>query len=393
MADIRPTARELYLARVAAALRLPRDLTAEVTEELATHIADATSDLQAEGLDPDRAEREALARLGNPDELAGGVRRAHQTRRRLLAAAGGGIFAGIRGLAIGYFVAGGLLALASALAMILASIVMSTLQLTTSSYNIGWVGGPIALFAVGYAGHRVPAIVAVRSHRRVEDVRLVVGLAGAVPVAVIALLLIRLPLDLWTVAAMASAPAAFVVGAATAGDRPTLRIPIRAFLAVLVVATAVVLLGYVVTGRWNPVGGGMDEPAPTPDLGLADTIDLPLAIAPTSSGFGAFPVMAEVGWDDPAALAAWSDIRLEAWRVTDEEAWTPLDPAPFLILPATVEDTYATVTTDLPPVTERTWFVLVLTGIGPDDRRYRLADDAPRRVEFVGTGWDWLTTR
>jgi uncharacterized membrane protein len=88
VADIRPSDHELYLARVAAALRMPDTTTQEITEELAAHLADASHALVEAGLTTNQADREALARLGNPEDLANGVRRAHQTRRRLATAIG-----------------------------------------------------------------------------------------------------------------------------------------------------------------------------------------------------------------------------------------------------------------------------------------------------------------
>jgi hypothetical protein len=36
------------------------------------------------------------------------------------------------------------------------------------------------------------------------------------------------------------------------------------------------------------------------------------------------------------------------------------------------------------------WWV-VLTGMGPDGTRYRLSDGRGVKIDFVGTGWDWLT--
>lgn len=85
MTDQRPD-RRAYLASVAARLRLPGPLAEEIIEEVEAHIVDATASLVDDGLAPDRAEREAIARLGDPGELGDGLRRARQTRRRLLSA-------------------------------------------------------------------------------------------------------------------------------------------------------------------------------------------------------------------------------------------------------------------------------------------------------------------
>ena len=91
-----------YLDRMASALVLPAADVAEVRAELTDHIADSVASLEAEGLDAERAIRETLARLGSPVELGRQIRAAHQSTRRLLAGAGGGVFAASGGFVLGW---------------------------------------------------------------------------------------------------------------------------------------------------------------------------------------------------------------------------------------------------------------------------------------------------
>ncbi len=393
MADLRPTDRELYLARVAAALRMPDAATRDITEELAAHLADANDDLVTAGLTADQAEREALARLGNPEDLAGGVRRAHQTRRRLVTAIGPALGATIRGAIVGYIFGAGLMTLASIVALIALSLVASTLHLSLSSFDTGWFGGPIALFVAAYAGHGIPRVVADRSMRRVVDVRLMVGLIGAIGVAIVAWFLVRVSLDPLMVAILAACPAVFLVGAVAATDRPRRRIPIAGFIGILGVATVASLAVAIVTAQWNTDDG---LPAQIiPDIGTsAFEADVPQPASASASSFGGQTIELSAAWDTVADRSAWRDIRAEIWRSGPPADPRLLDAAPVAIVEPTVTDEWASATVNLPLARERTWYRVALTGVAPDGHRYVLSEDSSvHEVDFIGTGWDWLTSR
>ena len=65
------SARDEFLAEVAAQLPLPDDARREVLEELAAHLADSTAELVARGRDSGAAEREAWkGRFGKSDRAA-----------------------------------------------------------------------------------------------------------------------------------------------------------------------------------------------------------------------------------------------------------------------------------------------------------------------------------
>src|SRR5665811_1425301 len=93
----------VYLERMTGTLALPAGDVAEVRAELADHLQDSIATLEAEGFEREAAIREALGRLGPPAELGRQLRAAHQSTRRLLAGAGGGVFAAGGGFVLGYF--------------------------------------------------------------------------------------------------------------------------------------------------------------------------------------------------------------------------------------------------------------------------------------------------
>ena len=67
-----PEEAEAFLAALDGQLGLPGDLRAEVRAELSAHFEDSIAAIEAEGNDRDLAAREAVARMGRPDELTRG---------------------------------------------------------------------------------------------------------------------------------------------------------------------------------------------------------------------------------------------------------------------------------------------------------------------------------
>jgi hypothetical protein len=154
-------------------------------------------------------------------------------------------------------------------------------------------------------------------------------------------------------------------------------------------------------------------------------------VAPAWAYIDGHPVLAEAGgnqgsgvitqavgvWTffDPTSdevaqtLAQFKDVRFEAWRAVRFDAspdipeWIP-DPAysaPYATAPAdfsTVQfgPAHAEVEFDVGSVRTTEWIVFV-TGIGPDGRRYRLNEPEFNlgggwlESSFTGTIWQWLT--
>ena len=172
--------RDAYLASVSARLGLPPDHERDVLEELEGHLTESAAGLVEEGLSPELAERESIARLGDPGELADGIRRARQSRRRLLAAAGAGVTAAVGGVVWGYLLASALAMVAGVLAAVAVTTVLGWLSLS----NSGWASSaqafsiPIALFVPGCVGYRLVTAVAARSARRAVTLRRPIAIAG-----------------------------------------------------------------------------------------------------------------------------------------------------------------------------------------------------------------------
>ncbi len=251
--------RDAYLARVSARLRLPPDHERDVLEELEGHLTEFAASLVEEGLSAELAERESIARLGDPGELADGIRRAHQSRRRLLAAAGAGVTAAVGGVVWGYVLAAGLATVAGALSAIAVSTVLGWLNLSTS----GWANTaqtfsiPIALFVPGCVGYRLVTAVAVRSARRAVTLRRPIAIVGGGILAVGSLFLLRTELDPVGVVSHAAIPIGFVLGAMLAPEAGTpspIRWRWRGVAALILLATAIMIPVSLAGTRIYPAG-------------------------------------------------------------------------------------------------------------------------------------------
>jgi hypothetical protein len=108
-----------FLDAVDAALGLPAEVRAEIRSELTDHLADSVAALEATGLTRAAAVSEALARLGRADDLGHHLRSAHQSTRRLLAGAAGGVWSAGVGVTQGFLATFGLIVLSLGLGVVL----------------------------------------------------------------------------------------------------------------------------------------------------------------------------------------------------------------------------------------------------------------------------------
>jgi uncharacterized membrane protein len=348
-----------YLDRVGDHLRMPDDRRDEVLEEIAAHLDDAIDALMEEGLSIEQAEREAMARLGSPAELGDELRRTHQTTKRLLAAAGGGVWQGVMGGFTGY--------IAAAVWLIPVSLVLTAVvsALASSAGGSGYddVTGlvtaytPFALAGGAFlAGRRAARTVADRAWRRPQAVRVPVGVVGGIILAVLALLV---PADHgWlSIILTLAIPFAFAAGAATFGGRAdgtpwlglrwpsALPTPAATALVVFVAGFAVAISISIAFPGWS--GGIRSDDAwyqlPTAErwstagyLAVADRV----VEAPEGSWWRLAP--ARRGWasvelGDPAQVVArWSDVRIEAWEGASPDRWPMATAAgataPYLVI-------------------------------------------------------------
>lgn len=413
----------IYLDRMSAALRLPAGDVAEVRAELADHLADSIASLQAEGLDTDRAIREALARLGSADELALQLRAAHQSTRRLLAGVGGGVFAGAGGFVLGYL--GGfclLLPVALVLTAVAAFLTVAGVPLpdltggdhtgaTATSLMTAFVSATAAGTATRYA---VRTSAGLSSHAP----RAVAGfwaVALGIAFGALAIFGIRGPQSWPGVAAEMLIPVVAVAAALVRIDRPMPHVGRWAVVCVgVAVLGSVLMLGVASVVTVSGSGPGLPALEATrfdPSVLHFDTVGpaAPAIWLPEGSlsgggwsesdtsgtSLGASFVTAG-GVPPTAALANWHDIRFEAWHMTafDQSGPPAVDThysSPFALQPATVSGVYLTATFHFERMRGAGYWDVFLTGVGPDGVRHLLEDCGGGESVFNGSAWDWMT--
>ena len=394
--------RERYLAELDELLPMPPERRGEVIEEISSHLDGAVANAMERGLSGDSAEEVAQARLGPPARLARELARADQSAWRLLAATGAGVRTGIGQGLYGYLVGGLALYLAFMISVGIGQLVRGWLEAdwNLSMADHGWntflSAGAIAI-GLYFAGRAVPATVSTTSRRMYGDVRRwVVGIVGALAFVVL-VFIIEVPHNWASVVAWVMLPLAFAMGA----HRPNL-LPRRntAPLALIIVAVLLVpLVGLAVAGGGSSSGQPMmiDEPF---DGGISLVGPRWEAEHPVD---GSLIASSGMSGGDGAKLYTWQvaagfeqtgldGLRAEAWR-SDPPGAPHLDPGfdePFAVAPVARDgDTLSAqlTTTDEPGIL---YWELILTGEGPDGKRYVLDSGIGEISTFTGTVWDWI---
>jgi len=417
-ADLGPEAHE-YLSRVDAGLELPARDREEIRSELLDHLIDSVAAIEAEGLDQERATREALARLGNPGELARAMNRAHRSTRRLLAGAGGGVFEAGVGAVVG-IVFGWILAL---LCVVVAAILLTTILRPVTDLAAGFLpafdtdpnatGANTALFAgVCAFAAWMAARRAVRTSHRLSRWSIgTVGrwwaLVGGGGLALLVVFVVRGQQTWLAVPVELLIPVAFAFGALFKAHKTFSYAVPHSVLAIGAIG-ALVLPVVLLMGTSTSAGSytysydsteqerAWDSVAPAwgqrtyPGIVTTDT--------GVMLGSPVFDMTYTV--EDPATLAGFHDLRFETWRAVHyagapaiaQEAMVP-DPAyaaPYVTQPALVQDGRIRLHLDLGRVRTTSWLVF-LTGVAADGQRYRLIRPEHYVSTFDGTVWEWLT--
>ncbi len=409
-----------YLDRMTTELRLPAADVAEVRAELADHLYDSIASLEAEGFDPESAVREALGRLGPPAELGRLLRAAHQSTRRLLAGAGGGVFAAGGGFVLGYL-GGVVLALLGFLALLAVGSVLALVGVRLLDIAPQDGGNTInsllyvAAFAMAVATATRYAVrtSAGLSRRAPRTVAVFWAVAGAIVFGWLALFGMRGPQSWPSVALELCIPLVAVASAFFRIDRP---MPHVGRWAVIVTALTVVVISlgfFAVTGSSTSVS---EESAPVlcsvsdqssscqPDFGF-DTVApmAPAAWLPEGTFSGG-------GWaSDPASggtrvndtmgsqgLPSWTDLQYEAWHALPVDELGPggVDThysTPFAVQPAALNGNSLSAVFHFERLRDAVHWWIFLTGVGPDGHRYRMGDGRGGQSNFNGSAWDWLT--
>jgi len=412
-AGLDPEAQE-FLRALDSNLDLPATDRAELRAELADHLVDSVASLEAEGQPEERAMREALARLGNPAELARQMNAAHRSARRTLAGAAGGVFEVMVGAVQGYLVGlllyllvslGSGLLLNSAFrgAADSAARFLPAISLGSSDTSLAVTAG---LFCVaGLAGARRGVQTAHRlSRRSIFAIGRWVGICGALVLACLLMFVISAPQSWLAVPIELLIPIAFALGALFA-MRPLPLAHVRVPARLVAVAAIVLIVAVAATGSYGSAGSVANSYS-YDDGQQGATLN---RIAPAWSGdvglegrWGAIGgSVVDETWQiqDPKVLSGLRDIRFELWRAVPVagapdwvQAWLPAPgySAPFATKPADVSSGIFTANFDVGHVKTTRW-LLLLTAVAPDGIRYRVDWRSECPTSFSGTIWDWMT--
>ncbi len=398
---------DAYLDALAAALDLPSQERLEVRDEIGAHLLDLRSELAEAGLTDEMAGEEALRRLGPPDLLGRELTRARQTHRALLAAVGGATWAAtgaaFRGLILG--IAG-----VTVVAMVgMLGMAVATRLFGNGTWMIGDAGwytvlAVAALWVAAWFAGRVFVSVAARgSHRPAAQVRPWAAAIGGTLIAWVALGWLTAAQNLFSVIALALVPAVFIAATLTGTDRPIERSGRArgASLALLAtVAIAVPLLVWIavtpVQTQLSAVGSG--PYASMQDLLQATGFDLPGRYVADPPQLGTMNMQVDRGLVTgsiegvSAVTARWHDLRLEAWRATQEGG--EIDKAfttPFAAAPVTIQSDGLVGAVRVDRTRDVSQWVLVVTGVAADGGRDLIATLGGMNSTFTGSAWDWLT--
>jgi hypothetical protein len=409
-----------YLDRMGAELALPAADEAEVRAELADHLHDSIASLQAEGFEPESAIREALGRLGPPAELGRQLRAAHQSTRRLLAGAGGGVFAAGGGFVLGYL--GGIaLALLGFLALLAVGALLALVGVRLPDIT-SHDGGNTINSLLYVAALAVAAATATRyavrtsaglSRRAPRTVAVFWAVPGALVFGWLALFGMRGPQSWPSVALELCIPLVAVASAFVRIDRP---MPHVGRWAVIVTAFSVAVLFLGTVALRGSSSSVSEAPGPVicsesdqstscqPDPGF-DTV-APMAPAEwlpegtfTGGGWGSDPASGGTRvYDtiDGQILPNWTDLRYEAWHTVpmDEPGPGGIDTrysTAIAVQPAVLNGNSLSAVFHFERLRDAAWWEIFLTGVGPDGHRYRMGGGGGGNSFFNGSAWDWLT--
>ena len=405
--------RNAFLRHVADRLPFDPAERIDIIRELAAHLSDSAARLEAEGLTHDVAEQKAIERLGPADRLADALTEARRSPRRLLAAAGAGTYAALGGALYGYLFA----------LLVVMLVSMTTVALAAAVHLFGGSWGSLlsttsttvaALAVAAYvAGRRLTSAVAARAGYHIETARRITALVGGAVVLGYALVGWRGVLSWPEVGMLLSLPVWFVVGAwrTTETPFPSRRWRLGVIALTFILVPAALLLGM---GQAGSMSGGPTYAAGAERIGLPRPATLESAVQASGGLTVNGPVWVTI--DDPALLAGWTDLRVEAWRgVTHGEkdfgpGWT-LDPdavAPFAVSPASLElgpssfragaleeaiadgsvTIHGTIEVNNIPNVTLAW--IAMTGLAPDGHRYILQGPDFVTTWFDGTVADWF---
>jgi DNA-binding PadR family transcriptional regulator len=352
-----------YVSQVDAGLRLSWPFRNSVRIEIGDHLQDCMAELVEHGMDPIAAATEATVRLGPPGVLAEAASAAQLTRSRLVQ--------GIRGGGYLALVSGGLALAAGAAVLLAAPLAARFLATVAAAVGIhiyvpetvewqdqqtiaaAWIGAFIA-------SRRSTSRFAIRSARAEKDIRLAWAIAGAAPLALVALFW-PIALDPLTVIGLVGIPAAFVIGAwRTQGPGDDSASKRGVAQAALLLAVFLFLPGFRV---WVFDAGTV----PSADPPRAQSSNMEFSWHDNPSGTSDWHI--SVTGLDPAV---WRDARIEFWPTA--RLGPIIGPDPGATHPAAAISPGDGLDISRLPDPTPDWWVTV-TATGPDGQRRTLLSD------------------
>jgi hypothetical protein len=401
-----------FLERVAADLPFVEPVKSDVMAELTDHLEDSIGERIVGGTTLPQAVEQILRRMGPPEELARSITRSHQTPKRLLAAAGAGMYFGA-GIAVSAGVRAGVFAM---LPVFVAFVVGRALLAegasdATNTIALGALG---ALWVtVCYAiGRGVPSVVARVSHRSMGAAAFGVSIVGGVLGAWFLWTFYRVDLKAYAIVPLLAAPLALVAGAVTSRNGRWLPRVRSLWFAGLISYVAVVAL--IVLSRQPSVDEARNAD-PVPSLAIVgDTTrlanDRMFMDVDDRGGFHSIAV--------EGRRAEYASLHAEVWAATPDlaglnlERQGPLAAAPLeygqfdpgglfwldllgveVVGPGEARVGYHGLVADS---IYRDWgpTFFVLVGVGADGSRQLLDYRPPLRpMEFTGSVVEWLLAR
>jgi hypothetical protein len=411
-----------YLDRVTSAMALPAADVADVRAELIDHLEDSISTLESEGFGHEDAVREALGRLGPPAELGRQLGAAHQSTRRLLAGAGGGVFTAAGGFVLGYM--GGialayLLLIAGALCiglLTLVGIATPNLMYDQNATVNSLMEATTLLVAAFVATRYAVRTSAGLSRRSPRSVAVFWAIAAALVFGWLAIFGWHGQQSWPGVIAFLLVPLVAVAAAWVRIERPMPHVvrwsSILGLGGVFVVGLSLILLLGMTVSSSGPTNGSLSPliatgppdyhfdivAPPAPDAWNPQGSISGGGMRSDTSGGELYSAITDQNAAVPmtTVLSYWHDLRFEAWHSLPDDPSTGfgLDTKysePFAVLPAEIHPTWLQAVFHLERLRDAGFFQVVLTGVGPDGKRYMLDDCGGGESSFNGSVWDWLT--
>ena len=400
-----------YLEAVNAHLALPNDERAAAIEELEAHIEESVAAAAEHGVGRDAAVRRSLERLGAPQRLASDITDAHRLPGHALAAAGTALRVSIKTGIGAYIMAwAGILAVALTFGLVLAGLrkIFGTalLEADFSPATDGLMPAVVAVIVALALGNALVAPVAVTARRPVGAVRIALIAIGVPIVAFVVVTMVTARWNPWSVLLMASAPAWYALGVARSGRLAVPRVTVRAVLLTaigIIVGSMALLSGVGGVGSvqtFEDVGTPFDPNVRYAAIGpFVDIEHPPLAvdISDVSPFFyqGPGPVpLARSGTLRADAAEDWTQLRLEVWPGPEGElngdALDPNATEPLAVAPLTRNGRHVTGALAFPPLPNREFYYVAVTGIDVDGVRKQLAWPDVVQWQWRGNVLEWI---